>query len=185
MLNKPSTHMRKAQSAMEYLMTYGWAILIIAVVLGALFSLGVFNGSNLLGNACIAQTGFLCQSPQYVHGILGTTPEAGNIVVILGQNTGNNWATANFVFVPQGTSVTAGVPDVSFTTTPANTEYNSLGLTSGQQVTLVLPNNALTPGETVTAGSSAATGAIWAQYTIAGSTTGQYAEVATINIKAS
>jgi len=33
----------KAQSAMEYLMTYGWAILIIAVVLGALFQLGVFN----------------------------------------------------------------------------------------------------------------------------------------------
>ena len=33
----------KSQSAMEYLMTYGWAILIIAVVLGALFSLGVFN----------------------------------------------------------------------------------------------------------------------------------------------
>ena len=34
---------RKAQSAMEYLMTYGWAILIIAVVLIALFSLGVFD----------------------------------------------------------------------------------------------------------------------------------------------
>jgi len=34
---------KKAQSAMEYLMTYGWAILIIAVVLGALFQLGVFN----------------------------------------------------------------------------------------------------------------------------------------------
>ena len=33
----------KAQSAMEYLMTYGWAILIIAVVLAALFQLGVFN----------------------------------------------------------------------------------------------------------------------------------------------
>ena len=28
---------------MEYLMTYGWAILIIAVVLAALFELGVFN----------------------------------------------------------------------------------------------------------------------------------------------
>ena len=36
----------KAQSAMEYLMTYGWAILIIAVVLGALFQLGVFNSSS-------------------------------------------------------------------------------------------------------------------------------------------
>jgi hypothetical protein len=34
----------KSQSAMEYLMTYGWAILIIAVVLGVLFQLGVFSG---------------------------------------------------------------------------------------------------------------------------------------------
>jgi len=33
----------KAQSAMEYLMTYGWAILIISVVLAALYQLGVFN----------------------------------------------------------------------------------------------------------------------------------------------
>ncbi|MGC8538128.1 MAG: hypothetical protein ACP5MZ_04090 [Candidatus Micrarchaeia archaeon] len=33
----------KLQSAMEYLMTYGWAILIVAVVLAALFELGVFN----------------------------------------------------------------------------------------------------------------------------------------------
>ena len=36
----------RLQSAMEYLMTYGWAILIIAVVLGALFQLGVFNSTN-------------------------------------------------------------------------------------------------------------------------------------------
>jgi hypothetical protein len=42
---------RKAQSAMEYLMTYGWAILIIAVVLGALFSLGVFNATNFAPRA--------------------------------------------------------------------------------------------------------------------------------------
>ncbi len=42
---------RKAQSAMEYLMTYGWAILIIAVVLGALFSLGIFNSATLAPKA--------------------------------------------------------------------------------------------------------------------------------------
>ena len=36
----------RLQSAMEYLMTYGWSILIIAVVLGALFQLGVFNSSS-------------------------------------------------------------------------------------------------------------------------------------------
>ena len=42
---------RRAQSAMEYLMTYGWAILIIAVVLGALFQLGVFNANNFAPKA--------------------------------------------------------------------------------------------------------------------------------------
>ncbi len=35
---------QKSQSAMECLMTYGWAILIISVVLAALFRLGVFSG---------------------------------------------------------------------------------------------------------------------------------------------
>ena len=39
-------HHVRSQSAMEYLMTYGWAILIIAVVLGSLYQLGVFNASN-------------------------------------------------------------------------------------------------------------------------------------------
>ena len=33
----------RGQAAMEYLMTYGWAILIIVVVLAALFIMGVFN----------------------------------------------------------------------------------------------------------------------------------------------
>ena len=36
---------------MEYLMTYGWAILIIAVVLAVLFQLGVFSGGNFLPHA--------------------------------------------------------------------------------------------------------------------------------------
>ena len=41
----------KNQSAMEYLMTYGWAILIIAVVLVALFQMGVFNSANFAPKA--------------------------------------------------------------------------------------------------------------------------------------
>jgi hypothetical protein len=40
-----------AQAAMEYLMTYGWAILIIAVVLGVLFQLGVFSTSSFAPRA--------------------------------------------------------------------------------------------------------------------------------------
>ena len=41
----------RSQSAMEYLMTYGWAILIIAVVLGAIYSLGLFSGTSLAPRA--------------------------------------------------------------------------------------------------------------------------------------
>ncbi len=33
----------KGQTAMEYLMTYGWAILIIIVVVAALYAMGVFS----------------------------------------------------------------------------------------------------------------------------------------------
>ena len=36
---------------MEYLMTYGWAILIIAVVLGVLFQLGIFSSTNFAPRA--------------------------------------------------------------------------------------------------------------------------------------
>jgi hypothetical protein len=41
----------KSQAAMEYLMTYGWAILIIALVLGVLYSLGIMNPKNFLPRA--------------------------------------------------------------------------------------------------------------------------------------
>ena len=41
----------KSQSAMEYLMTYGWAILVIAVVLAALYSLGIFNPNTFAPKA--------------------------------------------------------------------------------------------------------------------------------------
>ena len=43
--------MHKSQSAMEYLMTYGWAILAIAVVMVSLYSLGIFNLGNLQPSA--------------------------------------------------------------------------------------------------------------------------------------
>ncbi len=85
----------KAQSAMEYLMTYGWAILIIAVVLAALFELGVFKVS--LPNECIASSGYYCQNP-----ILSTT---GVLNVSIGQGTGQTMYSTYVLFVPSGGSL--------------------------------------------------------------------------------
>ncbi|NOX71579.1 MAG: hypothetical protein GXO64_02680 [Candidatus Micrarchaeota archaeon] len=45
----------KGQSAMEYLMTYGWAIIIVIIVAAALYALGVFNPSAYTTTAA---TGF-------------------------------------------------------------------------------------------------------------------------------
>ena len=50
----------KAQSAMEYLLTYGWAFLIITVVLAAIFYF--VNPSKVAGNLCLLQAGFSCQN---------------------------------------------------------------------------------------------------------------------------
>ncbi len=47
--------MKKAQAAMEYLMTYGWAILIVIIVAAALIALGVFNPATWTGTRA---TGF-------------------------------------------------------------------------------------------------------------------------------
>ena len=41
----------KSQAAMEYLMTYGWAILIIALSLAVLYSLGIMNPKNFVPRA--------------------------------------------------------------------------------------------------------------------------------------
>lgn len=163
---------------MEYLMTYGWAILIIAVVLAALFSLGVFNGSNINGNSCIASSGYLCSSPSYSH-------SNGNIIVIIGQDTGLDWATANFVFIMQGTPDVGGVPAVSFNSFPANTYLATTGMSVGTDQLLYLP---ATGGITV---GTPISGSIWVQYSTVTYSGGQevtrsgYVQVASLNLKAS
>ncbi|MFC1730251.1 hypothetical protein ACFL6I_07920 [candidate division KSB1 bacterium] len=51
---------KKAQAAMEFLMTYGWAILVVLVVIGALAYFGVLDPAKLLPDKCTATAGFSC-----------------------------------------------------------------------------------------------------------------------------
>ncbi|MFH1209804.1 MAG: LamG domain-containing protein [archaeon] len=50
---------RKAQSAMEYILTYGWAILVVLVAVSALFYLGVFSPRP--PNNCGITAPFICK----------------------------------------------------------------------------------------------------------------------------
>jgi hypothetical protein len=54
--------MMRLQSAIEFLTTYGWAILIISVVLASLYSLGVFNQNALTPNICALPADIGCLS---------------------------------------------------------------------------------------------------------------------------
>lgn len=51
---------RKAQAAMEFLMTYGWAILVVLIVIGALAYFGVLDPGKLLPEKCVFPTGLHC-----------------------------------------------------------------------------------------------------------------------------
>ena len=51
---------RKAQAAMEFLMTYGWVILIGLTVIGALSYFGVFNLQDVVPDKCELGPGLEC-----------------------------------------------------------------------------------------------------------------------------
>ncbi|MGC8680302.1 MAG: hypothetical protein ACP5T6_03325, partial [Candidatus Micrarchaeia archaeon] len=83
------------------LMTYGWAILIIAIVLAILFKLGVFSGANLTGTSCLGAPGFSCSDP-----VLSAT--TGLLSFNFGQSTGSQ--IYNVVMTCAAVSDSAGYP---------------------------------------------------------------------------
>jgi hypothetical protein len=169
----------RAQSAMEYLMTYGWAILIIAVVLGALFSLGVFSSSSLLGTSCIAYSGYTCLNP-VLHG--------GTFNAIIGQATGTSWITANVIFVGYGVGA-SGLTTNSFASSTATYVQTIAPFASGQTASLSLTGYLSATPNTFTAFPTAVgtsqTGTIWVCYATSGSACANMAQIATVNVKAS
>jgi hypothetical protein len=56
--------MRKGQTALEYLMTYGWAILIVIVVVGALYALGLTKPCRWTGTQVREFADFQVSTPK-------------------------------------------------------------------------------------------------------------------------
>jgi len=53
--------LKKGQAALEFLMTYGWAILVVMIVIGALAYFGVLNPTIMLPEKCTLQMGLYCK----------------------------------------------------------------------------------------------------------------------------
>ena len=62
---------RKGQAALEFLMTYGWAILVVLVAVGALAYFGVLSPDKFLPAKCTLSSGLGCVDHR-VQGTAGT-----------------------------------------------------------------------------------------------------------------
>ncbi len=60
--------MHKGQGAIEYLMTYGWALLVIVVVGAALYAAGVLNPASYVQSRCTGFQYFLWQNQKMTTG---------------------------------------------------------------------------------------------------------------------
>jgi len=59
---------KKAQAAMEFLMTYGWAILVVLAAIGALAYFGVLSPDRFLPEKCTLPSGIACLDFRYLEG---------------------------------------------------------------------------------------------------------------------
>ena len=116
----------KDQSAMEYLMTYGWAILIFIVVVAALYSMGVFSSQGGVPcSPCFSNFAFV----DYASGTLKLTngPQTINITTITSTpTTGADIDSANSYCLLNSANCTAGKGIV----------INLVGTTGDQTITI-------------------------------------------------
>lgn len=110
--------MRKGQTAMEYLMTYGWAILIILVVGAVLYYYGVFTPGRLVGSSI---TGFT-----NVHVTRADLNAAGSLTLVIENRVGEE-ITMTKIYCPAGT----GTYDINPDQTLAAGKRSTITTTAG------------------------------------------------------
>ena len=101
--------MKNAQAAIEYLMTYSWAILILAVVIGAFFYMNVFNPNQ---DICSFQTsGFSCFSRKLTpNGLILLLQVSGKDVRVIGFNctASDEWVASDFQIAGSNVTIYSG-----------------------------------------------------------------------------
>ena len=122
----------KSQSALEYMMTYGWAILIIVIVAAVLYSLGIFSPSSSIGTTVTGFSGLgsptaLCMPNGGLRLRLGDN--IGTTINITSINVTVNGATStirpNRTIPAQGTYIFY-VPNVCGTSAGARYSFTSI-----------------------------------------------------------
>ncbi len=116
--------MKRGQSALEYLVTYGWAILAIVIIAGVLWYFGIFNPSKFAGDKqCGGFSAFVCQDFKI--------SSAGALTIVLNNKVGGSITSVNM----SGGGVTSCSPTTlaaNQNTTCTFTSFVAAGTTGNQ-----------------------------------------------------
>ena len=111
---------KKSQAAMEFLMTYGWAILAAIIAIGVLAYFGVFNPSRLAGSTAVLN------APLNI-------PSGGFNIVNNGADCGGNDCISIQATQNVGQSITVSAATITLTSGAAGICADTTALPSGWQ----------------------------------------------------
>ena len=80
----------RGQAAMEYLMSYGWAILVVLAAIGALAYFGIFDLDRHLDDRCVIAGSFGCAEVK--------ATSDGNLLFVIHNNVGETLSSVNVSF---------------------------------------------------------------------------------------
>ena len=128
LFNYPSLSVKskRSQSALEYMMTYGWAILIIVIVAVILYSMGIFNPSS---SVTFTSSGF---SPFTISSVI-CSQDGLSFSILAGPvpNGAYSMSISSFYMI---SSTGTNTSRISYTL------KNPITLTSGQTGVIAIPN---------------------------------------------
>ncbi|RLE43123.1 hypothetical protein DRJ48_01790 [Candidatus Woesearchaeota archaeon] len=125
--------MRKGQAAMEFLMTYGWAILVVLAAIGALAYFGVLSPARFLPERCTGPAGMDCLEKASIDASADTVSWA------IKNNLGHGINITNILDNPDETGNCDTITEKAITvdgTTTVLTGSNQVSLANGKEAIL-------------------------------------------------
>lgn len=117
---------KKGQAAMEFLMTYGWAILVVLAAIGALAYFGVLSPDRFLPEKCTLPSGMACLD--------STWTSSDGVTAVIQNSAGFDMSGVTVSVSPaSGTACNGSLSYVASTSSTSN--ENSTSLTDGEKKT--------------------------------------------------
>lgn len=139
----------RGQAALEFLLTYSWAILVVIVIIGALAYFGVLNPENFIPEKCTFSAGIACEDYVYDPGADATSSGDDSIVLRITNGLGRGIDIAGVTLESSDLETTACTPQVDDGTgtivTIDSAVYNHT-LSNGESADITLIDCGAEPG---------------------------------------